>query len=370
MTPFHFACKYGESAVSDNQIFQKLIDKMVESNKGQTILTSNDCFGMTGLHYAAIKGNYQDVRHLLDKMDSKDYNIDEPNKHGDSALLVAAQEGNKEVVDLILRKGGSFDRTNQDGMNIVLSAAFCGQFDLLIDLQNKEEFLSCALKNNKKGNSLLHLSVASGSLDTVNWVLREIPGLLERQNKIGNTPIHTASKKNLQNILHSLLQYKPEKDAVNKENKTALMIGAENGHDKIVRELINAGADPNLKDQNSNTALLLASAKGDQTMVEILLEAGAELDTKDKHHQNMLHVVNAGSNTDILQMILDKIENASMMEDKDLNDETPLHIAAKNTNSYFVKILLESRKVTTKQFNYNLIFSTVLQIITFWPIYI
>ena len=362
MTPFHFACKYGESAVSDDQIFQKLIDKMVESDKGQTILTSKDSFGMTGLHYAATKGNYKDVMHLLDKMDTKDYSIDETNKHGDSALLVAAKEGNKDVVDLILRKGGSFDITNLDGMNIVLSAAFCGQLYLLKDLQNEEKFMSCALKKNKKGNSLLHLSVASGSLDTVNWVLEEIPGLLERQNKIGNTPIHYASKKNLPNILHLLLQYKPEKDAMNKENKTALMIGAENGHDKIVKELIAVKADLNLKDQNSNTALLLASAKGHQTMVEILLESGAELDTKNKHHKNILHVASAGGNTNILQIILEKIENASMMEYKDLNDENPFHIAAKNTNSDFVKILLESRKVTNKYSNNILIFSTLLQI--------
>ena len=60
-----------------------------------------------------------------------------------------------------------------------------------------------------------------------------------------------------------------------KQNKTALMIAAQNGHYKVMAYLLRIGVNPNAQDSSLNTPIHYASAYGWYHCVQLLLEAGA-----------------------------------------------------------------------------------------------
>jgi len=72
-----------------------------------------------------------------------------------------------------------------------------------------------------------------------------------------------------------------EMNAVNNENKTALMIAAELGSGEFVKDLTNHGANPDVRDKEGRTALVLAVQGQHSGCVSTLLKNGADVMIKD-----------------------------------------------------------------------------------------
>lgn len=92
-----------------------------------------------------------------------------------------------------------------------------------------------------------------------------------------NTPLICALLKGHLQVARLLLERGADADRTNKEGKTALMYGAENGDLSAIQLLTNYRARINYSNQNGLTALECAAAQGHEPAVQLLLNEGASV---------------------------------------------------------------------------------------------
>ncbi|CAL8150494.1 unnamed protein product [Prunus armeniaca] len=134
----------------------KTLKLMIRKN-GDAIKEA-DAIGWTPLHYAALKGNLEATKLLLEKDDvSASYMLD---KSGMSALHVAAFAGHKEVMEELIRR-------HPDICDLV----------------------------NHKGQTALHIAVLAGQETVVKYILKEpnLVGIIHEKDQDGNTALHLAA---------------------------------------------------------------------------------------------------------------------------------------------------------------------------------
>eukprot|EP00761_Pharyngomonas_kirbyi_P014336 gb/GECH01014366.1/.p1 GENE.gb/GECH01014366.1/~~gb/GECH01014366.1/.p1 ORF type:complete len:161 (+),score=41.82 gb/GECH01014366.1/:1-483(+) len=91
MTPLHYACDIGNTAITDLLLNTKGIDVRSRNNKGQT-----------PLHYTCLSGNVENVSKLLQTDAINDIN-NANNDDGVTPLHVAAATGHSKIVDELLK---------------------------------------------------------------------------------------------------------------------------------------------------------------------------------------------------------------------------------------------------------------------------
>ena len=109
-----------------------------------------------------------------------------------------------------------------------------------------------------------------------------------------------AVQKGLEADVRSLIRGGVDVNKMYKNNKTVLMVAAQNGHDNIVKMLIDSGADldaqveyaptsrakpipdVNIRSIEGRTALMFAAENGYDNIVDILLKAGAKVNAEAK----------------------------------------------------------------------------------------
>ena len=232
--------------------------------------------GATPLHTAARTGAIDAARHLLDA--GADPTIE--TRSGMTPLLLAAEAGHTEIVELLISAGADVNAVGYGDSQTALSRAIL-------------------FGHHKTAIALLE----AGADATI-------------ANDSGNTPLHAAAYRGHHGIHKALLKEDVDIDAQGEpDNKTALMLAAETGHERNVMLLLQAEADPTLRtkrgatilwhgvyggniwvlkrlleydidinaqfDSNQITVLMLAAHKGQPEIVHALLEAGADPTLED-----------------------------------------------------------------------------------------
>jgi len=150
----------------------------------------------------------------------------------------------------------------------------------------------------------------------------------------------------LEDAVHNL-------DAMNSDEKTALMLAAEGGHTEIVRMLLETKTidvdfqgdwdelyDPGL----SMTALMFAAVHGHGDIVRLLLESGkVNVEIEDRYKRTALMYASIGGNVQVFNTLfgLGKVD----LNSKDEFGYTALIYASQDGHTDIVRLLLESREV-------------------------
>ena len=107
------------------------------------------------------------------------------------------------------------------------------------------------------------------------------------------TPLLTAASSGHSGVLKQLLTSGAGASVVDKEDRSGLYLAAQNNHMRCVKTLLKTGVRAELLDRNDrwdNTALHIASIRGNLDIVTALIEAGAQIDNKNEDEQAPLHV--------------------------------------------------------------------------------
>ena len=332
-TPFHFICEFSQSSYTtekkEDKVYQ-LLDEI--SIKDRQFMTREDVNGCTGVEIASRHGNIQVMNILLKEFDppfSKDYVV--------KYLCSAGQCGNQEIVDLII------DKNNKDGQNLeeedlgkfVQRAVEYGNSHLLDWYTNNKFPMDISIQDDDKTkNTLLHLAVYSGSIDTVNWVLKLENGKSFTGNNNGDYPIHLAARFNLSEILNVILDKFSNAQNVNKKNgkgETTLFIACKNNYMKIFNQLIDI-QDIGLDIQNEIglTPLMVAAKNNSFEIVKKLIDKGANLTIVNNNFQNVLHIVARNDTDTMFREILGNKSGCKLLYVKEgKKGETPLHIVVR-----------------------------------------
>ena len=157
---------------------------------------------------------------------------------GTTALDEAVDNGNREMVELLLSRGADVKRRGESGRTILMRLDEDATSDLVWDLIN-----------------------AGAEVNT--------------KSETGETPLMAAAYEENGEILKTLLEAGAEVNSKNEDGQTALMVAAEHGRLQNVRALVLAGADINLVDAEGKNALMLAIENKERTTIRFLRSKGS-----------------------------------------------------------------------------------------------
>lgn len=206
---------------------------------------------------AVDRNNLSHLKNLLEAND-KNINIQEID-NGETLLMAAVNQNNKEIVDFLLAKGAS------------------------VNIQND------------KGETALFYAVKQDCLDIANALLAA-GAQTDIENKKGYTPVMCALKSNSSKMIALLAMYDPKlmeisgagykklsKPAYEETTKKtyALINAVLSQNEKRLKKLIDEKADVNAADQTGMTPLMFAVQTHQIRAVEMLIRAGADVQKRN-----------------------------------------------------------------------------------------
>ena len=146
-----------------------------------------------------------------------------------------------------------------------------------------------------------------------------------------------------------LLEKEANIEAKDAEGRTALMWAAETDHAGMAAALLEKKANIEAKDADGRTALMWAVGMGHAGVAEILLEKEANIEVKDPNGRTALLLASQLGHVGVVEALLKKEANK---EAKDQHGSTPLVLAVAKGHTEVVEALLkaEADKEVTDQY--------------------
>uniref|UniRef100_A0A914UXB1 Ion transport domain-containing protein n=1 Tax=Plectus sambesii TaxID=2011161 RepID=A0A914UXB1_9BILA len=277
----------------------------------------------TALHLAAIF-DLPEVCSVLLKVGCK---MCQPCSNGFYPIHMAAKNASTKTLEQLLQQGEGM------GYSRVLMLGFC-------DGEN---------------NSPLHSAVNSGDLGAVQVCLNHGARIDVRQSDQA-TAFHLAATQGTLSIVKAMFEahkcaspttYTEVLQSRDVLEMTPLHRAAMFDHPEVVRYLIEQGSDINALDSEQRSPLLLAAVRCGVSSIRVLLSHNASLSVRDDEKHNLLHFMVIYSGSILTEAELGAIcakaqveENVNLLNQKNVDGCTPLHLASKQGNLRFTESLI------------------------------
>ncbi|XP_047268831.1 ankyrin repeat-containing protein ITN1 isoform X4 [Capsicum annuum] len=311
--------------------------------------------GNTVLHVAALYGHSHFAAEVLKVTPAM---LRCQNKKNETALHIAANEGNTEVVRVLLAR---------------------------IEDHNIKKKLT--RMTDASGDTALHKAVRSQHLDVVKLLVKEDSEFEFPPNHAQETPLYLAAESGFHDALIIILEScKKPTNAAGPSNRTPLHAAVIQEHKDCIRSLWrwNKPLEPDLWGWNSphyavklgmedlvsdmlawkkslvylpagsendwTTAIHIAASEGDVNMIKKLLNHCPDCrDMLNSNNQNALHVAVFFNQDELICFLLDYDEYDSLVDEPDSDGNTPLHLLAASDNH--VRELIYHHRAKKMSFN-------------------
>ncbi|MHB8055561.1 MAG: ankyrin repeat domain-containing protein [Candidatus Aminicenantales bacterium] len=291
MTPLHSGVYLGLDSVVDYTL------------KHGLDLTMKDRRGLTPVWFAVSGGRPAMLRKLI----ALGANLSIKNADGENMLFRAARAQNAEIVDILLEHGFKIDEKAPNNMSLMDYAFMGGSIDIAKLLVAKGMKLDPAadgpipmliraalsrnadgvhflldqgfdidVRNIENGRTALLMAVDFGNRDGAR-ALAMRGANVNAVDKEGMTPLSIAVEKGDAELVDLFLKKGARLDAADpRTGKTVLHEAALRGYSGVVETLLARGIDKNAKDKDGRTALSYALKYGNKTAADILRAAGVK----------------------------------------------------------------------------------------------
>lgn len=201
-------------------------------------------------------------------------------KYGETALMHAAEEGEKEVVRLLLTRNPD-QKAKDAALRKAAYQRYQGCTDVIQLLLDKGANPNTRDENDR---TVLMVAIDRGQVEAVRLLLEKgakadpdiekVMTKMIQEDEIDKVwrAIVSCNLPEVKNLLDKGV----DPNARDKSGIGLLIKAVELGQDEIVKTFLEKGADPNLKNKDGETALSIAEKKGYITIAELLLEKGGK----------------------------------------------------------------------------------------------
>lgn len=284
-----------------------------------------NALGQTALMIATENGYPKTVQALLDA----GANVDATDPEGATALHLACRRGDKNIAARLIAVGAKLDATNHAGRTPLDVAVWEGREEVAQQLRAlgapgsvAESKAMAALSGtvlDETGAPVAHASVVcslvGGDIYDRDGTMTDragryhvgrLPlGTYEVQIGFGAEDRKTVVLSNRNETVEGVDFRRPSTgDADPKYGQTALHRAASEPQPRNVQILLNAGADVDATNRWGQTALMLAAEKGQSGNVDLLLQAGADAGRIDHNGCSALHLACKNGNRNAVKRLV------------------------------------------------------------------
>ncbi|XP_072951004.1 protein ACCELERATED CELL DEATH 6-like [Typha angustifolia] len=310
-TALHIAASHGHLELA----------KMICERKG-SLLVARNVMLETPLHCAARAGHDKIVSSIVSFSRNNGVGVETVlrarSRDGRTALHEAAQNGHVRVAnELISADPGLANMVDDEGISPSYLAAMAESIPFLRILQSPPFPISYAGPN---GQTALHAAVFQQNLEIAEKLLRWEPKLAKHADISGSTPLHYAASAGNGRMVKLLLKH-----------DTSLAYIADSG-----------GLFP----------VHVAAITGEVSIVDELIKHCPYSDELvDNEERNLLHIVVKHKNKPIVWYVCKRPELVKLMNGRDYQGNTPLHLAVKIGDQGIVSLLMQNKTVNSSIIN-------------------
>ncbi|XP_067654386.1 ankyrin repeat domain-containing protein 50-like [Haliotis asinina] len=255
---------------------------------------------------------------------------------GRTAVMLAAEDGHKDVVELLVDKGADVSLVDEAGDNVLHCACRGGNKELVkYILSNKMVDID---SRGYRDKTPVMTAGQSGHKEVVELLVKHGANLLLRDER-GDNILHLACKRGRLDVVKYIISlHKLDIDRGGFKKKTPVMLAGQGGHKEVVEVLVKHGANLLLRDERGDnilhlacweghlgvvkyiislhkmdidkggfekkTPVMLAGEGGHKEVVEVLVTDGANLALRNSDYNNILHLTSYGGYVDVVKYVL------------------------------------------------------------------
>jgi len=329
----------------DRDMFEFLFSHIFTTNTvKKRILDRRNAYGYTALMLAVRTQNEGMIERLL--IEGANPNKRRSSPYRETALMIAVEEGYKEIVVLLLKYGAQLNVKNTRGHTPLMIAIRHDEISIALCLIENGALVT---PTNIQGETVL-LMLLRKEYDyekLYRAIIESDPRVLEIPDLQNETPLFVAIKRHnpMRNIL--LLEYNAPFNIPTHENMdNALMEAARYGYEDLVQAMLErSGVDSmfiNLANYQGDTAIFIAARENRTQIVTLLLKYGADINIQNMDGETLLTIVTENNNTDLFKILVR--EGADINIPNDTPGETPLLCACRLGNMDIVQFLLSRHR--------------------------
>ncbi|XP_026195094.1 kinase D-interacting substrate of 220 kDa B isoform X2 [Anabas testudineus] len=286
--------------------------------------------GQTPLMVAAEQGNLDIVQELIRR--GANVNLDDVDCW--TALISAAKEGHIEVVRELLENNANLEHRDMGGWTALMWAAYKGRTDVARLLLEK------GANPNITGQYSVYpiiWAAGRGHAEIVHLLLQH-GAKVNCSDKYGTTPLIWAARKGHYDSVMHLLANGADADQEGANSMTALIVAVKGGYTEVVKELLKRNPNVNMTDKDGNTALAIAAKEGHTEIVQDLLDAGTYVNIPDRSGETVLIGAVRGGHVEIVRALLNKYADIDI---RGQDGKTALYWAVEKGNATMVRDILQ-----------------------------
>ena len=308
------------------------------------------------------------------------------NWYGKTALHIAVEAGNKEIVDFLLKEGADINAQDSKERTPLMAAFAIATSEkksddfkkkrdeivatLVQKLEKKGELKKALKQKDNQGKTLLMFACAQGRHEIVRKLVQKLKGkgnlkkALEKKDEQGRTPLMFAIMQGNDGIVNMLLNelggkrtFRYPIEQKDNHNKTLLHYAAAQGSMTVMKRLVDCmGGRATIKnglatkDKAEQTPMHLAAQKGHVAIINFLKLEGAGVEVKDNKGKKPLHYAVEHKHINAVSALIDA---GAKVYSADKERKIPLHYVFKLEDSPEEKIKTIIEKLLQKSASIN-----------------
>jgi hypothetical protein len=214
---------------------------------------------------------------------------------GVDALMIAANFGRKEMVEILLNRGSDVSGQDRYGNSALTLALLRSEADTL---ENHENVLSLLLAAGADPTEALRYAV---SHDAISLAKKALALGADPNTRLqdGSPLTYEALERDNTEMAIVLLNAGSDLNCDGRGGATLLVKAVHNGNHAFASMLLERGVDPNSNDENETTALMHAGLKGHTQLLNTLLASGADHTRKNHARQCATYLASRSGNYEI-----------------------------------------------------------------------